>query len=114
MRDPRSHRRYVNLRRAWLNAYGGGTGTCALCGRAVNTALPGTVPLGPTIEHRVPIRVMKQTASDFAELLAMACDTRLWALAHRRCQDRQGAQAVNQQTNRRVARVATARSSRTW
>lgn len=114
MRDPRSHRRYVEARRLWLDGYGGGTGICILCKRPVNTSLPGTHPLGPTIEHRLPIRVIAATARDWPELLAMACDTRLWALAHRRCQSRQGAQVTNQRKKPRRTRTQTVNSSREW
>lgn len=94
MSNPRQHRRYTETRAAWLAGYGGQLGTCVLCGHAVDTSLPGTHPAGPTVEHRLPIRhIIAMTQSD-AEALAMACDTTLWALAHKRCQSRQGGKAA--------------------
>ena len=113
--DPRNHRRYLQARKAWLAGYQGRPGTCCLCGQPVNTSLPGTHRLGPTIEHRLPIRVIRATAQTWAECVALACDTSLWGLAHRRCQSRQG-QAVTTVLNRRrnAARKAARTASRDW
>ena len=86
----RSHRRYTEARARWLAGYGGGLAPCVLCGRPVNTSLPGTHPAGPTVEHRLPIRHITAIARDRAEALALACDTSMWALAHLHCQRRQG------------------------
>lgn len=105
----RSHRRYTQARAAWLAGYGGGLGTCALCGQPVDTSLPGTHPAGPTIEHRLPIRHIEATARNRAEALALACDTSLWALAHLHCQRRQGGA-----TRPRAPRKTTASASRPW
>ena len=118
MRDPRSHRRYVTTRRHWLNGYQGGPGTCCLCGNPVDTSLPGTDPHGPTIEHTLPIRDILALARDDAHALALACDTSLWQLAHRRCQARQGqvvTAGINRARNQSTKTLATALgASRDW
>ena len=118
MRDPRSHRRYVTLRRHWLAGYGGGLGMCSLCGNPVRTDLPGTDPHGPTIEHTLPIRDILALARDDAHALALACDTSLWALSHRRCNSRQGqavTASINRARNQATATLATALgASRDW
>ena len=117
MRDPRNQRRYIQTRHHWLAGYNGSTGTCALCGQPVDTTLPGTHPAGPTIEHRIPIRHMRAMVQTWPELLALACDTSLWALAHRRCQDRQGQQAtseINRARNNLRRNTTAAKQSRAW
>lgn len=90
MRDPRATRRYRTARALWLAGYKGGTAPCALCPWPVDCSLPGTHPWGPTIEHTVPVRVLVAQARDWAQAVAMTCDTSQWAVAHKRCQDRQG------------------------
>lgn len=109
----RSHRRYTQTRAAWLAGYAGGLGTCALCGRPVDTSLPGTHPWGPTIEHTIPIRRIHATAATPAEALALACDTSLWALAHLHCQRQQGARAAAQRRQRRRPQTMPGQS-RQW
>jgi hypothetical protein len=94
MRDPRRHRRYATAARAFIASHEPGT-ACALCGEPVDTRLPGTIPDGPTVEHRLPIRTILATAQTQAEALALACDTSLWGVAHRRCQSRQGGEVTN-------------------
>lgn len=91
MRDPRSHRRYVTAAKAFIAARSPGI-ACALCGLAVDTRLPSTVADGPTIEHTLPVRRILLIAQTQAEALALACDTSLWGISHRRCNDRQGGQ----------------------
>ena len=112
-RDPRRSNRYMTTRRAWLAGYAGGAGTCCLCGGRVDTSLPGTHPLGPTIEHRLPVRQIRAMVRTWAEAVALACDTSMWALAHNRCQAGQGARVVNAQrrARREVERVE---ASRRW
>lgn len=105
-RDPRSHRRYRTTAKAYIAAHPPGT-PCCLCGEGIDTTLPSTTPLGPTIEHRIPIRDILTAARDDAEALAMACDTEAWGIAHRVCQDRQGADVTN-------GRATTYSPSRAW
>jgi hypothetical protein len=95
MRDPRSHRRYVTAAKAYIKAHAPGA-PCVLCGRGIDTTLPGMSEWGPTIEHRIPIRVLRTRAVDDADLLAMACDQSTWALAHSSCQKRQGGKAASE------------------
>ena len=112
--DPRSSRRYTDTRRLWLAGYGGQDATCCMCGRPVDTSLPGTHPMGPTIEHRYPVRMILAEARDDAHAVEMACDTSWWAVAHSRCQSRQG-QAVTSQINRaRNGDRRVAGASRVW
>lgn len=85
MRDPRSHRRYVEAARTYKQQNLGAP--CALCGLPVVSA--------PTVEHRLPIRTIRATARDYAEAVALACDQTMWAMAHSRCQSQQGARAAN-------------------
>lgn len=114
MQDPRRSSRYRTTRTAWLAGYAGQPGTCCLCGGTVRTDLPGTHRLGPTIEHHYPVRHIMATAQDWAQAVAMACDTSQWGLAHRVCQDRQG-QAVTSATNRtRNAARGVDGASRVW
>jgi hypothetical protein len=110
--DPRSHRRYVKARALWLAGYGGGPAPCGICGGVVNTSLPGTHPWGPTIEHRVPVRVLAQQARNRAELLTLVCDTSLWAVAHLRCQSRQGGASSRERRPRAATQGFT--PSRVW
>lgn len=106
MRDPRSHRRYRTAAKAHIAAHPPGT-PCCLCDQPIDTTLPSTHPQGPTIEHHVPVRDILAAARDDAEALAMACDTSAWGVAHRRCQDRQGASVTN-------SRAMTYTPSRAW
>lgn len=94
MRDPRSHRRYRTAAKAYIAAHPPGS-PCCLCGAGIDTTLPSTVAAGPTVEHRIPIRDILTTARNDAEALTAACDTTTWGIAHRRCQDRQGARVTN-------------------
>jgi 5-methylcytosine-specific restriction endonuclease McrA len=71
-------------RRRWINQHPPGT-PCSLCGRPVDTTLSGNHPQGPTVEHTVPVRTHPH----------LALEQHLWRLAHRRCQDRQGALVTN-------------------
>jgi hypothetical protein len=117
MRDPRSSRRYRATRAAWLAGYRGQPSTCALCGGLVDTSLPARAPGGPTIEHLLPVRTIRASARDWAHAVALACDTSLWALAHRRCQDRQGQRAttaINRQRNNLRHEWQTTGTSRDW
>ena len=109
MRDPRSHRRYVESSAAYIAALGGAAVPCAICREPVNTTLPRTHRLGPTIEHRLPIRHIRATAQTWAQAVTLACDTTLWGIAHRGCQDRQGAQVRAAQTAGRMVGA-----SRVW
>lgn len=85
MRDPRSHRRYVDAARVYKQQNHGAP--CALCGLPVLTS--------PTVEHRLPIITIQETARDYAEAVALACDQSMWAMAHSRCQSQQGARSAN-------------------
>ena len=107
MSDPRGHRRYVTLARTYIVEHDGEP--CALCRRPVHAGLPIGHPMRATIEHTTPVRVMRHMATDTAALLDLVCDTRLWALAHKHCQDRQGARAVNA-----ARRRTTRRGARAW
>lgn len=85
-RDPRSHRRYIETRAAWLPTQVGRP--CSL----------GNHPIQPgqaTVEHTLPIRRIVEMASSWTEAVALACDTSLWDVACRRCQSRQGALVSN-------------------
>lgn len=106
LRDPRSHRRYVEAARTYI-AQAPALVPCALCDDDVDTTLPRTARLGPTIEHRLPVRTILATAQTQAEALAIACDQNLWGIAHRVCQDRQGAGVTNRT-------VAEGTPSRDW
>ena len=90
--DPRTSRRYQAARKAWLPT---ADPVCCLCGCFVDVTLPARLPAGPSVEHTVPVRVILATTQSRAEALDMACDTSLWGLAHKLCQDRQGAQVTN-------------------
>jgi hypothetical protein len=104
--DPRSHPRYQRARKAWLPT---ADPVCALCGGNIDTLIPGTWPAGPTVEHTIPIRTILAMTDNDADALRMACDTSLWAMAHKKCQSRQGAKAANE------GRTKTRRGgSRTW
>lgn len=100
MRDPRSHRSYQQAARSYINRQPN-PASCSLCGETIDTRLPRTIPEGPTIEHRAPIRYLRTIAVDDADLLTLALDETNWALAHRRCQDKQGAAAANTRNTRR-------------
>ena len=115
MRDPRSSGTYTKKRREWLNGFQRQPAPCCMCPGLVDTSLPGTHPDGPTIEHTLPIRTILAEARTYREAVAIACDTSLWALAHKRCQSRQG-QAVTAETNRQrneAAKVLDG-ASRVW
>ena len=88
-RDPRTSSRYQAARRAYLAAHPPGV-PCALCGRPVDTSLPGMATWGPTIEHRIPVRRLRQAADSWERLVELTCDTSMWAVAHSHCQKRQG------------------------
>lgn len=105
MRDPRSHRRYTDLARAYIAARRDQAIMCALCAEPVNMAAPRTHDDGPTIEHRLPIRVIVKQASNFNDALNICCDQSKWAIAHRSCQNRQGAQARNNSSPRTPSRI---------
>lgn len=92
MRDPRSHKRYRNARADYIARHGA-QAPCVLCGNPIDLALPGSHKWGPTIEHRVPVRHLRQMARTDDELLDLACDQRTWGLAHLACQRRQGGPA---------------------
>lgn len=106
--DPRSTRRYIELSAAWLASLD--HATCALCRRPVDLTLPRRHPLGPTVEHTVPVRRILATTSTWAEAVALTCDTSLWAVAHSVCQARQGRAAQAERRRPRRAR----RPSRAW
>lgn len=112
MKDPRSHRRYVQTRAAWLPAQAGRR--CCLCGEPVDITLPATSRLGPTVEHTLPIRDILRLANSWAEAVAMACDTSLWDLAHRRCQSQQGARVSNVTRHGRPERKPSRRWGRSF
>lgn len=94
LRDPRSHRRYVEASAAYI-ARAPHLVTCALCGEDVDTTLPRTHRRGPTIEHRLAVRFILANVRSQAEALAVACDEDLWSIAHSECQSRQGAGVTN-------------------
>ena len=96
VRDPRSSSKYQKQRAQYINARKP-TAPCALCGKTIDLDLPGTHPAGPTIEHTIKVHIMQRMTDRWDTLVIMCCDTSSWALAHRRCQDRQGAQVVNAQ-----------------
>ncbi len=100
MRDPRSHRRYTEARLAYISRHGS-RAKCVLCGEPIDLTLSGSDKRGPTVEHRIPVRRLRQIASSEAELLEMACDESTWGLAHRSCQDRQGGKASRSTTRPR-------------
>jgi hypothetical protein len=111
--DPRSSGAYRKARALWLAGYGGGAAPCAICHGIVNTSLPGTHPHGPTIEHRVPVRVLGRQAQTMAEFVALVCDSSNFAVAHKRCQDRQGgASSVERHPQRQRPQGFT--PSRVW
>lgn len=87
MRDPRSHRRYVDAAREYKARNMGCP--CALCGMPVHS--------DPTVEHRLPIRTIRLMAGTYAEAVQLACDQSMWGIAHKRCNAQQGARAVNAQ-----------------
>lgn len=94
MRDPRTSSRYQRARREYIAAHRSGH-PCALCGRPIDTTLPGTAKWGPTIEHRVPVRTLRLHAETWDALVTLTCDTRSWALAHLHCQRQQGGPAAH-------------------
>ena len=94
LKDPRSHRRYKTASAAWIRNQDPGS-PCCLCGDPVDTSLPRTVPAGPTVEHRLPVRDILAQADTQQQALDLACNEDLWDLAHRVCQDRQGASVTN-------------------
>ena len=95
MRDPRSSRRYTELSADYIAARRHHVIECCLCHQPVTMSLPRTAPMGPTVEHRLPIRTIRATATSWPHAIQLCCDTTMWAIAHRRCQDRQGAHARN-------------------
>lgn len=111
MRDPRASRRYRTLRITWLRT---ADPTCALCGGDIDITLPGTHPWGPTVEHTVPVRTILAMTDTWPDALAMACDTSLWAMAHARCQQLQGASVGGRIVQARNRARAIRRGSRAW
>lgn len=109
MRDPRNSRKYADLRRDYIAR---ADPICDLCGGWIDTTLPGTHRLGPTIEHRVPIRDVLAYCQTQAEVNAMALDTQTWALAHAKCNQLQGASAGGTIITTRNAQRR--RGSRDW
>ena len=109
-RDPRRDSRYIVAARRYLAAMT--AASCALCGRPVDMQAPRTSPLGATIEHRYPVRHIKAACQTWDEIIAMTCDTTLWSVAHRRCNSRQGAIAVNKM--RGTQRQIVKNRSREW
>jgi len=103
MRDPRTSSRYQRTRREYIARHDNGH-PCALCHRPIDLTLPGTAKWGPTIEHRIPVRTLRLHAETWDALVTLTCDTRSWALAHSTCQQRQGAQAVNEARNPSASR----------
>jgi len=93
--DPRSSAQYTRAARTYINDRRRIEISCALCGELVNMAASSMTPLGPTIEHRIPVRSLKAMTDDRAELLRLVCDQSWWAIAHSRCQSRQGAAVTN-------------------
>lgn len=106
--NPRGSSRYAEAARAYINARRRDAVACALCGQAVDMEAPPLTRWSPSIEHQLPVREIRRIARSYAEAVDIACDQSMWAVAHKICQDRQGAQAVN--TRRR----ATGTPSRTW
>jgi hypothetical protein len=109
-KDPRRDSRYIVAARRYLAALT--HASCCLCGRPVDMQAPRTSPYGATIEHRYPVRHIKAMAQNWDEVIALTCDTSLWSVAHRRCNSRQGAIAVNKM--RGVRRQIVKNSSREW
>ena len=109
-RDPRRDSRYIVAARRYLAALT--HASCALCGRPVDMQAPRTSPYGATIEHRYPVRHILATTQSWDEAVALTCDTTLWAVAHRRCNSRQGAIAVNKRRGQR--RQIVKNLSREW
>lgn len=94
LRDPRSSRRYVAAASAFI-ARAPQFVPCELCDQDVDTTLSRRSKLGPTIEHKLPIRKILANADTQAQALASACDESLWGIAHLACQSRQGAGVTN-------------------
>ena len=92
--DPRSSGTYTRTRRQWLDQLPLIV-ICCLCGDDLDTSLSGNDPDGPTVEHRIPVRVIINSGADWSQIVRMTCDTGAWAPAHRRCQNAQGADVVN-------------------
>jgi hypothetical protein len=109
-KDPRRHSRYILAARRYLAALQ--HANCALCGRPVNLTLPRTSPWGPTIEHQHPVRLIQREARDWEHAVALVCDTSTWAVAHRRCNSRQGAIAANKMRGK--VRAMQHNPSRDW
>lgn len=103
MTDPRSHKRYRTLADQYINDRKHTEQSCALCGKQIPMHLSRTSALGPTIEHRVPVRQILRQAQNQAEALNLVCNTEWWALAHSRCQSSQGGKAANE-TRKNVKR----------
>ena len=113
-KDPRSHRRYKDAARAWIASLPSPV-TCLLCGQPCNTTLPGTHPLGPTVEHQPPVRWIVANTRDYREAVAWVANPSTWAgVAHRRCQARQGQRATTAINRARNAGRAADGASRRW
>lgn len=90
LRDPRTSGPYKRLRAAFIARHPSGS-PCCLCGRPIDTSLSGMAKWGPTVEHHVPVSVLRRHAATWADLVALCCDVSTWGIAHRTCQQRQGA-----------------------
>ena len=106
--DPRSTRRYIGAARRYIDAHRNEHVACALCGGIIDMGAPSSDPLGPSVEHTIPVRWIRTHAATREECVDMACNQDAWALAHRRCQHQQGARAVN------ANRSQPANHSRAW
>ena len=105
--------KYREARTLWLKGLRGQPVPCCLCGLPVDTSADGRLPWGPTIEHTLPIRTIEAMARDHAHAVALACDTSMWQVAHRRCQDSQGAKVTNAK-RRTQTRGQVIGASREW
>ena len=81
LRDPRSHRRYVEAAARYIAASPNPT-PCALCGDPVDTPRPRTTPRGPPIEHRYQDRRILAAARPQAAARAQTSDVQLGWLRH--------------------------------
>lgn len=91
-RDPRQSAIYRKRRREFIaNA----DPVCCMCGKWIAIGAPGTHPLGPTIEHRLAVRDIMASAVSQQACDELAADTTYWALAHRKCNDAQGARVTS-------------------
>ena len=66
-----------------------------LYGQPVDLDASGDSPRGPTIEHTYPVRMILARAQSWEHAVELACITTQWRLAHRLCQNKQGARVTN-------------------